>query len=189
MRVAGVDVNTEDTRAGRTDVLGVRRILQRKQAEIALPTVLVKIVRSVADSKQITIFRIPLQVCDLQSLRFVIEALLQEVRVNISKGPQGQQGSLPVLVLISRIFIEPVVPSKFSKSVEVELEKNQNLRWADRLEKNHHSLNYLGRDQQLVILQILARDDGGRDQGLNTFHGLKKKYFVLTKFDKKICLF
>ena len=115
MRVAGVDVHTEDTRAGRADVLGVGRILQRKQAEIARPTVFVKIVRSVADSKQIAIYRIPLQVCDLQSVRFVIEALLEGVRGNIFKSPKWQQSSLPVLVLISRIFIEPVVPSKLSE--------------------------------------------------------------------------
>ena len=112
--VAGVDVHTEDTRAGRADVLGVGGVLQGEQAEVALPTFLVEIVRAVAHSKQIPIFRIPLEVRDLQSLRFVIEALLQ-VRVNIFKCPEWQQSSLSVLVLVSRVFIEPVVPGQLTE--------------------------------------------------------------------------
>ena len=141
VRIAGMDVNTEDTRAGCADILGVGGVLQRKQTEIASPTGFVKIVRSVAHSEEIPVSRIPLQVCDLQSVRFVVKTLLF-VRILIFKCPERQQSSLPVLVLIRWVFIEPVVPRKLSKPYYSFLEQiiaEINLRI-----EVQHSLDYLG---------------------------------------------
>ena len=55
--------------------------------------------------------------------------------------------------------------------------------------KVQHSLNYLGRDEHLFILQILARDDGGRGQWLHSFHCLHTHKMIIYFLNMKLELY